>query len=1155
MVASLTFILGGDMARLGINILLAAALGSAVAWGQIGGATILGTVTDPGSSLIVGATIKIVHLPTNTISTATTNGAGIYTFPDLPIGPYQLSAEMQGFKRVVRSGVVLQVGDRAQVDFRLEVGAVVESIEVTGAAPLVDTSDATLGKVIENTRMTNLPLNGRSALALAVLTPNVRSYAQSPSGFGDRGVLVSGFSVNGGPSGLNNFTLDGNSNNNPRAGDLNVNPAVDAIEEFKVQSGVMSSEYGYTAGGVVNMVTKSGTNSFHGSLYEFLRNDKFDARNAFASTKAPFRYNQYGGAIGGPVIKNKTFFFYNYEEWQYRRQYTTIGTVPTPAERGGDFSGLLDSKGAQVPIYDPATTRANPNGSGSLRDPFAGNVIPLNRLDRVALNILPFYPVPNRQPSDSFTNSNNFVANLGAQKRARQMTGKGDHHFNEKNHISFRYTLWDHKDDNGSTGSGYFPDPSARVRNDDYSNKNFNLTDTHLISPNLIHEIRLGYVRNHFPFLPPTVGTGIIKKLGLPSSVPDITLPGINFTGVPNVQNFPSGFGTIDGHITMDTYQLMDSVTWIKGKHTLKMGLEFRRTLYSINACFSCSGAFNFDARLTGNPQSLAGTGSGLASFLLGSVTSATIDSNVGETYRNLNQAYYVQDDWKISRRLTLNMGMRYDYQQVPTERHNGVSNFNPTAKNPLNGLQGRLEFAGVNFGQAAIDPDYKNWGPRIGFAFDLFGTGRTVFRGGYGVYYVYTFPFADGFGALGFRGNSTQYSAPGGNADLAAFQLQNGFPFPVVAPLGSALGPSAFLSQNVSIDERSGRTPYSQQFTLSIQHQLPGHYLLETSYSGNKGTHLRAGNYDYNQLNPSNLSLGRALLDQVPNPYAGVVPGAFGGATITRQQSLRPFPYYNSITVTNPHMGSLSYHSLLVSLEKRMSNGFVLLGSYTYGKQISSGVNAFTFAGSETVNVLDYQSGKYNLRPERSIEATDPGSRFVLSSVYELPFGSNKKFRSSVGLVNRLIGGWQAEGIFVVQSGEPLNVRGANNFGTANRPDSTGKSAHLDNRTAARWFDTTQFVNPANFAFGNISRLLPDVRGPGMNNIDLSLIKNTPIRERLNLQFRAESFNFANHVNLLAPNVTFVPGPDGHNSSATFGTITSSRDARVVQLALKLIF
>lgn len=1143
------------MFRFTVSALLAVLFSSATAWAQIGRATLLGTVTDPADSVIVGAIITITHLATNTVYSTATNDSGFYTVPDVRVGAYRVAAEIQGFKRAVRSGIVLQVGDRAEINFRLEVGAVVESVEVTAAAPLVNTSDATLGKVIENERMTSLPLNGRSALALVVLTPGVRSYAESPSGFGDRGVLVSGFSINGGPSGLNSFTLDGVANNNPRAGDLNVNPAVDSVEEFKVQSGVMAAEFGYTAGGVVNMVTKSGTNNFHGSLYEFLRNDKLDARNAFANVKAPFRYNQFGGAVGGPVIKNKTFFFYNYEEWRFRRQYTVIGSTLTDAQRRGDFSGLGDARGTPIPIYDPQTTRANPNGSGFVRNPFAGNVIPLNRLDKVAVNILPFYPAPNRTASDPLTQANNFVANLGAQKQARQMTAKADHHFSSKNHLSFRYTLWDHKDDNAGTGNGYFPDRLPRVRNDDYSNRNVNLTDTQFFSPNLIHEVRIGYARNHFPFIPQSVGTNPIAKLGLPSSVPDVTLPGINFAGIPNVQSFPSGFGTIRGVLTMDVQQLTDNVTLIRGRHTLKMGAEFRRHMYSINACFQCSGVFNFDTRLTGNPQSLAGTGSGLASFLLGTVANANIDSNVGGTYVNLDQAYFVQDDWKVNRRLTLNLGLRYDYQQVPWERHNGFSNFNPNAKNPLTGLQGRLEFAGIDFGRAVLDPDFNDFGPRVGFALDVFGTGKTVVRGGYGLYYVYTFPFADGFNTLGFRSNSTQYTAPGGNLDLPAFLLQDGFPFPVVAPQGSKIGPSAFLSQNVTIDQRDGRTPYSQQFTLSVQRQLPGGYLLEASYSGNKGTKLRGGNYNYNQFDPQHLSLGRTLLDQVPNPYAGQVPGAFGGATITRTQSLRPFPYYNAINVTNPHMASSIYHSMLFSVEKRMSNGFVLLGSYTFGKLISSGINAFGFAGSEVVNVLDYQNGKFNRTGERAVDATDPGSRFVLSTVYQLPFGNGKRWKSSSGVVNRIIGGWQAEGILVLQSGEPLAVRGANNFGIANRPNSTGKSAHLDNRTAARWFDATQFVNPPDFTFGNITRLLPDVRGPGMNNIDLSLIKSTTIKENLALQFRAESFNFANHVNLLGPGTTFVPGPDGRNSSATFGTITRARDARVVQLALKLIF
>ncbi len=1140
------------------QVLLPVALcvGAASLPAQIGRATVQGTVTDSAQAVIQGAAVRVTHVETNTSTPTVTNETGYYLVPGVQVGNYTVTVEMQGFKRAVRSGIVLQVDDRAQVDFQLEIGAVAESVEVVGSAPLVDTSSATVGKVIENARMTGLPLNGRSALALVVLTPNVRSHAESPHGFGDRGVLVSGFSVNGGPSGANNLMLDGSSNVNPRAGDVNVNPAVDAIQEFKVQSGVMSAEFGYTAGGVVNMVTKSGTNQFHGSLYEFLRNDKLDARNAFAAVKAPFRYNQFGGAVGGPVRKDKTFFFFNYEEWRFRRQYTVIGTTLTDPMRTGDLSNLFDARGIRIPVYDPQTTAANTGGGGFTRQPFANNVIPTNRLDPVSQNILPFYPRPNRTPTDPFTNSNNFLANLGANKDAMQLSGKGDHSFNTKNRISFRYTSWTHKDDNGGTGNGYYPDRLPRVRNDNYGNKNFNVTDSHFFSSSLINELRVGYVRNAFPFIPASVGTNPTSKLGLPASVPEVTLPGINMSGTPTLQGFPSGFGTIRGYITMDVRQLFDSITWIKGKHTFKAGLELRQNMYSIDACFQCSGVYNFNPRLTGNPQGLAGTGSGLASFLLGTVADSNIDLNVGTTNPSFTQAYFFQDDWKVNRRLTLNLGLRYDYQQVPGERNNGLSNFNPGAVNPLTGLQGRLEFAGVDFGRTVIDPDFNDFGPRVGFALDLFGTGKTVLRGGYGMYYPLTHNFATDFGALGYRGNSTVYTAPGGNLDQPAFLLRNGFPTPVVQPIGNRLGPSAFLSGNVTVDQRSGRTPYSQQFTMTLQHQLPGRILLETSYSGNRGTKLRGGGYDFNQLDLSYLNLGTQLNELVANPYAGRVTGAFGGATITRQQSLRPFPYYNRVGIQQPHLANSNYHSFLLNFEKRMSGGFVMLASYSFGKLISDGINGFGFAGSELVNQLDYQNGKFNRRAERSIEATDTAGRFVFSSIYELPFGRGKMFSSSSGIVNRIIGGWQVDGVLTFQSGGPLPIRGANNF-LASRPNSTGVSAALpqDQRSAARWFDTTQFVNPPNFTFGNVGRLLPDVRGPGLQNLDLSVIKTTQITERLGLQFRAESFNFANHVNLLSPNTSFVPGPDGRNQSGTFGTITRSRDARVVQLAMKLIF
>jgi outer membrane receptor protein involved in Fe transport len=1124
--------------------------------GQQGRGTISGVVTDSSGAAVPSVSINIVNTATNASFPTVANEIGIYTAPALPVGSYTLTAEKQGFKKAVRSGVTLQVDQHAEVDFHLEVGATAESIEVVGEAPLVDSASATVGKVVENRRINDLPLNGRNVLALVLLTPGVKSQGgPTNSGFADRGIQLSSVSINGGPSALNSLVVDGGNNNNAYLADLNVNPTVDAIEEFKVQSNVMSSEFGFTAGGVINMVTKSGTNSPHGTLYEFFRNDAMDARRAFTVSKEPFRYNQFGGSIGAPIYipkiyngKNRSFFFFNYEEWRYSHFQSNILTVPTEIQRRGDFSQLRDVNGNPFLIYDPNTTKANPNGAGFVRDLFPGNIVPTSRMDPVSLNMLQFYPTPNRTPSNAFTQNNNWIGQVSEIRNMRQWSTKGDHRFGDKNGLSVRYSYYKHFNDNGYFSA--YPDPNMRNRLDNYINRNAVITDTHTFTPTILNEFRSSIARQYFPFQAYSYGRDWPQKLGLPASVPGYTLPRVSIGGLPDPGAFSVG---LRGN---QTWQFFDMVTVIRGGHSIKAGIDHRLQRANNYQREVPSGSFGFPGGLTGNPQNQTGTGNGFAQFLLGSVSSATFTAYGGESEHAYSTSLFVQDDWKITHRLNVNLGVRWDYQQWPVERHNGLSNFDPFATNPDNGLLGRIEYASLDYGRSVYEPVYTNFSPRIGFAYDLTGNGKTVVRGGYAIFYPTTF-YRDFFGnTAGFANTSTSYNPPGGNSNLAAFQFKDGLPSPYIQPLGPKLGPSAFLGQGVSWDQSSdNKVPMSQQWNLSLQKQLAGGVMIDAAYTANKADHLIAGGYGFNQLNPQYLSLGLALQDQVPNPYAGKVSGSLGGATISRQQFLLPYPYYSSIAVRNPHLGSSIYHAFLLSVEKRMSKGIVILASYTNAKLISNSiVTPINFGPVEQVGVVGYQNGKFDRAAERSLDPTDVSQRLVLSGVFELPFGQGKHWSAQSKAVNKIIGGWQLNTIGTIQTGNPVVVTGASNF-LATRPNSTGKSPKLDTRTPERWFDTTQFVNPPNYTFGNLGRVLADVRNPGTVNFDLSMIKDTTIVERVRMQFRFEMFNFANHTNLGNVSAGFSPGADGLNRSATFGTITSARDPRILQLGLKLIF
>jgi hypothetical protein len=784
-----------------------------------------------------------------------------------------------------------------------------------------------------------------------------------------------------------------------------------------------------------------------------------------------------------------------------------------------------------------------------VRTVFPGNVIPGSLLDPVAQKFWSYLPLPNRTPSNAFTQANNLIALAPASLHMNQYMIKLDHHFSEKDTMFFRYFYYQEFNNNG--GNDIYTSPLFDYRYDHYTAKNVIVTETHTFSPTLLNELHLSLARNYFPFQAASFNSGITTTLGLPASVPDLEMPNVS-AGLPGTADLS------DGIRGQTSWQLADSVTWVRGLHTLKMGFDIRLQQANNFQPSGLSGSYTFASALTSNPQSPSGTGSSVATFVLGQVSSASIVTALGESEKGHSISGFVQDDYRIAPHLTLNLGLRYDYQPWAVERNNGLSNFVPSAVDSVNGLKGAVLYAGKGFSGSPLGGTPMNsFGPRAGLAWDITGNSKTVFRTGYGIYYENVVS-RDLFGnTAGFASTSTSYNPPGGNSNLPAFKFSQGLPTPPIQPLGSALGPAAFLGQSVSYDQSGQSVPRAQEWNASLHRQLPGQWVVELGYAGNHANHLVAGGYNLDQLNPSYLSQGNALQNLVPNPYAGVVPGSLGAATITEQQSLLAFPYYTGVTVRDPHLGDSIYHAGFVSVKKQFSSGLVLLGSYTKAKLISDSIVIPDNFGSlleGNATVTGYQNGLYNRAGERSIDPTNIAQRVIVSGVYELPVGKGKPLNLTNPVMNGMFGGWQAQGIFTVQSGLPLVVTGANN-NVATRPNSTGQSAKLSNPTQYEWFNTSVFVNPPNYTYGNLGRTLPDVVGPGTINIDMSLIKNIHVWERVSLQIRAEAINMTNHVNLGMPNTSFVPGSNGLNSSSTFGTITSAAAARILQFGAKLVF
>jgi hypothetical protein len=1137
-------------------LLLAA---TASSFGQDVGGTIFGSVHDHGGAVLGDAGVEIRNIATGEVMNLVTNGQGEFSAPSLRVGTYAIRASHNGFKTTVQNNIVLQIGANVTANLTLEIGSAMDSVTVTSEQPAMNTVDAALGTVIESRSIEELPLNGRNTLALVLLTPGVRSLQPgNVSGFADRGSALSNISINGSPSGANGNLLDGANNLQSYTGELSINPTVDAIQEFVVLSGTLSSEYGFTAGGIVNMSTRSGTNKYHGTAYEFLRNDAFDARNYFlpkTSTKPVLRYNQFGGALGGPIRRDKMFFFGNYEEFQYNAPTVQTGTVPTLLQRKGDFSQTFGTNGVLIPIYDPTTTApCTPatcagSTSGYTRKTFPGNKITMAE-DPVAAAIQNYYPLPNRVSpvaSDQITNSNNYLTVASNHRWMKQGTGRVDAKISDRNSMFGRYSYYQFFTDNG--GTSIYTDPLIALRNDTTTSQSGIFADTYTFSSSLINEFRVAANRTYFQFATPSFGGGWPQKLGLPAIVPNQTFPQISGNGEP-------AFQTTAGVRAVTNPQVLDTIIWLKGRHSLKFGIDWQWNRGNNFQTFNPPVQYNFASQLTGQPNSPGGTGSGYASFYLGDVTSAAASVNGYEAERNIIASGFVQDDWKATSYLTLNFGLRYDYQQQPVEAANGISNFNPYMTDPISGLLGSMEYASSP-GQPRSyrNEDFKDFGPRAGFSWDLTHDGKTSLRGGYGIYYVSTFNTL-------FFGSTTAYSSlatsyAGADTNYPAFQLQTGLPYAPAGLLGPKLGTNGQLGQNPTYDQSNGAVPMSQQYNLSIQRTVPGGVVVEAIYVGNHGTHMITGQYNMDALNPEYFYLGNALQNQVPNPYAGKIPGAYGGPTISKARSLLAYPYYASINVRNPHDGNFHSDALELTAKKHMNSGLTMLATYTMSKLLDDSIASATGFGANTTLVASngYQN-PFNRAAEYALDPADVSQRATVAVMYDLPFGHGKRFGGGAnGLENALIGGWQVNGIGTFQTGTPVLIQGANN-NEATRPNFVpGVNPKLSHPTLSAWFNTAAFINPPLYTFGNVPRTLGNVRAPGYDDIDFSLFKTTPLYRSVALQIRVEAFDVLNHPGFGLPNGGFSPGANGLNSSGSFGEVTSANNSRVLQLGAKLNF
>lgn len=1147
---------------------------TATCFGQTFYGSVIGSIIDASGSAVPEANLTLTNLGTAERRTFTTDASGNYQFLNLVSGQYKIEVEKTGFRRFAREPITVEVQSAVRIEIPMQVGDLNQIVEITAQTPLLQTETASLGQVVETRKVLEMPLNGRNIFGLVALVPGVVPGGQSGSTpTGTNPFAWGNYQIGGGQSNQSAAFIDGAPINTSYVNHTALVPTVDAVLEFRVQTNNLGPEFGRLAGGAINLVTKSGTSSFHGSAYEYLRNRSLNANTFFnnrAGVQRPaFSQNQYGANIGGPVLKDRTFFFFGFEGFRLRQGASYVYSVPTDPMRTGDFSNVRNAGGNVVPIYDPLTTcgrLGNPpcgrDASGNeviTRQQFPGNIIPQNRIDPAARVLTNFWGRAN-SPGAAFTAVNNYTANASVGGDNDQYNARVDHTFSDRNRLFVRYTYW--------TNLNLPIDPYNTQTCVDRCTETFNtnqavIADTWSITPTMIADLRVSFLRFHYDRTALTAGYDL-TQLGWPASLNNDVI--FRTAPLPNVTGYNGVFSTAGTGSTIiarnDVYSIAPNLTKIWGSHTLKFGAEARRNTHNYYQQNSPSGTFSFDALLTSaNPFAAAGTGNGFASFLLGYGNGGGVTNNALVAGQQIYRAYYAGDQYQMTSRLTLNYGLRFEQMGPWSERFDRLVTLLPDAPNDLSRSTGLNLRGNIGLVNSPESPSRNNtklgnlFSPRLGIAYRF--NDKMVIRTGYGIFWLGN-DVAFGFAPNGDIVNA--YTTPFlGTTDGSLTpqdRLGNPFPSGLVPPPGrSANVRRLFYGQGVTAAVYDEPHAYAQQWNVDVQRELPSGIALSMSYAGSKGTHLPGPSQQLNQLPPEFLSLGSRLQEQVPNPFFGQVQlGTLAQPRVAYGQLLRPYPQYTGFAMQSPPNRNSVYHSGQLKIEKRFARGGSILGSYTWSKLIS---DTDTLTGwLEPGGGAGGVQNNYNIAAERSLTLYDTPHRAVISYIIDLPFGKGQPFGQNLnGFVSKLVSGWGVNGITTFQSGNPLPISVAvntsNSFGGGQRPNRTGGNAKREESAQSRltqWFDTAAFSLPAPFTFGNSSRTLPDVRSHGIANYDFTVFKNTQITEQVGLQFRTEVFNLFNRVRFGQPG-TALGNPQ-------FGVISGQfNDPRLVQFALRLVF